>query len=67
MGLREEYLERAEDVVNSAAALLALDLTRGDAREFKAGYSDENAVLAAADIFPEADLELVRAYMRAAS
>ncbi len=66
MGLKEQYLDRAEGVVESAAALLALDLTRGDPATFKAGYSDENALLAAADIFPEADLELVRVYMRAA-
>jgi hypothetical protein len=56
--VRHQYLER-EPVVPTAAGLLMEDLMRGDKATFKAGYSKQNAALAAHEVFPELDLELL--------
>ena len=53
MKLREEYLAAHNGVWAVAAAAFAADLHRGELMTFKAGYSKENALLAAAEIFPE--------------
>ena len=56
MQMRDEYLARANGAIVEAGILLALDLMRGDATTFKAGYTaEENAAYAAADVFAEGD------------
>jgi hypothetical protein len=52
--LRETYLSRTNSHL-AAAVLLALDLMRGDPATLKAGYTAENAALAATDVFPEVE------------
>lgn len=59
--LRNEYLTRALGSFGLAAARLALDLSRGDDATLKDGYTPDNAVLAALEIFPEADEDAIRA------
>lgn len=48
---RAEYLRRADGDEDRAAVLLARDLMRGDPETLRAGYSGENAALAAARLF----------------
>ncbi len=43
-----------------AAASFARDLNRGDPSQFKAGYSVDNAILAAVELFPEAPEQSIR-------
>ena len=50
--LREEYLQRTDGDYAAAAVELAYDLMLGDPGEFKAGYTLENAVIAAEEVFP---------------
>ena len=45
----------------AAATLFARDLMRGDAATFKAGYTAENAALAAADVFGVEGEDVLRA------
>lgn len=52
MSLRDDYLEANGGHSDQAAAALARDLHRGDPADFKAGYSQENALLAAVEMFP---------------
>ena len=51
--LRQVYLTRNNGVLAAAAASLAADLERGEPTSFQAGYTPANAILAAAEIFPE--------------
>lgn len=57
MDLRDTYMRRGDNEPILAAALFAKDLMKGDPRTFKTGYSKENAVLSAVDIFPEVKKE----------
>lgn len=50
-GLREDYLRRADGDAERAALLLARDLMKGDPESLKAGYSEQNAALAAGRMF----------------
>lgn len=50
--LRETYLQRTDCDYPAAAVELAFDLMQGDPATFKAGYTSENAVIAASEIFP---------------
>jgi hypothetical protein len=43
-----------------AAALLAQDLMESDPENYEVGYSFENAIIAAHDIFPEISMEQIR-------
>lgn len=63
MTLRERFLMRAGGCPDQAAALLAAGLMEGDRATFKAGYSRENALLAACEMFPEADPEDVEQHL----
>jgi hypothetical protein len=49
--IRDEYLRKADGNVLAAAVSLARDLMRGDKASFKAGYTAENAAIAAAEVF----------------
>jgi hypothetical protein len=49
--IRMRYLARHGSDRISAARALAEDLMEGDATRFKAGYSAENALLAAVEVF----------------
>ena len=52
--LREELLAAGRgQSVAEVAAEFARGLTRDDPETFKAGYSRDNAILAALDLFPE--------------
>ena len=53
MSLREEYLAKNNGVEAAAAAGFATDLNRDNPSELKVGYTQANAILAAAEIFPE--------------
>lgn len=53
MTLRDELLAENHNDPVEAAAILALRLTRDDPTNFKVGYSVDNAILAALDMFPE--------------
>jgi hypothetical protein len=57
MSLHDEYLELAKGDANFAAVKLAADLMRGDAAAYKQGYTRENAIIAASEIFPEVHRE----------
>lgn len=59
MTIREDYLNKALGSPAIAAALLAKDLAGGDKASFKVGYTAENAVLAARDMFPEVSEEKI--------
>lgn len=64
--IREQYLRDHGGYEDIAAIAFAKDLMRGDPATFKAGYTKENAVIAAQEIFPNAievdfDKELVDA------
>ena len=60
MSLRDELFQETEGVLDEAAAKLAQGLNRGDPATFKAGYSQENATLAAIEIFPESSAYRIR-------
>lgn len=60
MTLKDEYLSKAFGSPAMAAAYLAKDLSRGDPKTFKAGYTIENAVLAAREIFPRVSEVAIR-------
>ena len=51
MDLRDTYIADAEGNVEHAAGALAHDLMRDDPATFKRGYSEDNAVIAAAEFF----------------
>lgn len=65
--LAQPYLARTGGVAELAAALFALDLMKGDPAELKAGYTLENAVIAACEVFPDVDQERVTAAVAANS
>ena len=50
--LRTMYMQRTEGDYSAAAVAFAFDLMQDDPATFKAGYSVENAVIAASEIFP---------------
>lgn len=52
--IRTEYLARMNDDYTAAAVEFAFDLMQGDPDTFKAGYSLENASLAAHEVFRHA-------------
>jgi hypothetical protein len=52
--IREQYLRDHGGYEDIAAIAFAKDLMRGDPATFKAGYTKENAVIAAQEIFPNA-------------
>lgn len=56
--LRDEYLAKNDGDRVLAAADLARALMRGEAESFKSGYSQENAILAARDLFYLTDPEV---------
>ncbi len=60
MTLRDEYLRRSFGSPAMAAARFAKDLTRDDPTTLKVGYSIEDAILAAAELFPEAPERSIR-------
>lgn len=60
MSIRAEYLLENHEDAEEAAAILALRLTRGDPDTFKVGYSIENAILAALEVFPEVTEDRIR-------
>jgi hypothetical protein len=47
-GIAQEYIDKHGD---EAVSKLVHDLMQGDPATFKAGYSRENAIIAAADAF----------------
>lgn len=57
--LKASYLKKTGGNYVRAAALLACDLMQDDPETFKAGYSLENAVIAAQEMFPAADCETI--------
>jgi hypothetical protein len=54
MTIRTKNMKRFLGSPTLAAAALANDLTKGDDSNFKQGYTDDNAILAALNQFPEA-------------
>lgn len=50
--LRSMYMQRTEGDYAAAAAEFATDLMQDDPATFKAGYTIENAVIAASEVFP---------------
>lgn len=52
--LREQYLRDHGGYEDIAAIAFARDLMQGDSANFKAGYTKENAILAAQEMFPNA-------------
>lgn len=52
--LREKYLRECGGYEDIAAIALARDLMEDDPKTFKRGYTRENAILAAQEIFPDA-------------
>ena len=60
MSLRDELLSENYGNEREAASILALRLTRDDPDIFKAGYSQENAILAAVEMFPEVTPDQIR-------
>lgn len=54
MNLREQYLMECGGYEDIAAIAFARDLMRDDPKNFKRGYSRENAILAAQEMFPGA-------------
>ncbi len=59
-GIRDDYLLRFLGSSAMAASSFARDLTRDDAATFKVGYTIENAILAAVELFPEVDEKRIR-------
>lgn len=62
MSLAEQYREKIRGTVAGSdptedlvALCFARDLMKGDPAQFKAGYTAENAALAALEVFPDAD------------
>ncbi len=60
MTLREDLLIECSDHAIKAAAMLAHRLILGHPDTFKAGYSKDNAVLAAVELFPEVTGDQIR-------
>ena len=60
MNLRAQYLALYNDVPINAASGIARDLERGDPATFKAGYSRENSIISAREIFPEVSEKEIR-------
>jgi len=54
MPLREQYLRENGGYEDVAAIAFARDLMKDDPDNFKRGYSRENAILAAQEMFPGA-------------
>lgn len=52
--IREQYLRDYHGYEDMAAIAFARDLMRDDPKNFKKGYTRENAILAAQEVFPEA-------------
>lgn len=59
MSLREHFLTAANGDPTAAAVALARGLMAGDPTVFKVGYSQVNAVLAAAELFPEVSRDAI--------
>lgn len=55
MTIREKYLMDFHGYGDLAAIAFARDLMQGDPENFKAGYTRENAIFAAQELFPEAE------------
>ena len=49
--LKDEYVSASGGQVKVAATIFARDLMRGDPASFKAGYSLDNAIIAATEVF----------------
>ncbi len=58
--LRDHYLAMNADNLIEAASHFAIHLTRDDPENFKVGYSRDNAILAAIEIFPEITSDEIR-------
>ena len=54
MTIREKYLHDYHGYADVAAIAFARDLMEGDPKNFKQGYTRDNAILAAQEMFPEA-------------
>jgi len=54
MTIRDRYLMEHGGYEDVAAIAFARDLMQGDPANFKAGYTKENAIIAAQEMFPEA-------------
>lgn len=52
--IRLDYLARTEGDYSAAAVEFAFDLMQDDPATFKAGYTLENAAIAAHEVFPQA-------------
>jgi hypothetical protein len=50
--IREEYIGNYGET-DVAAIAFARDLMQGDPKNFKRGYTRENAIIAACEVFPE--------------
>jgi hypothetical protein len=59
MSLRQKFLTNAGGDPTVAAVRLARGLMAGDPAEFKAGYSQVDAVFAASELFPEVDADAI--------
>jgi len=60
MNLRDEYLAKNDGNVVKAASVFAFYLARDDTETFKVGYSHDNAILAAIEMFPEVTADQIR-------
>ncbi len=49
--IAEQYIDGHDGNIRDAVVQFVADLERGDPASFKAGYSRENAILAASDAF----------------
>jgi hypothetical protein len=55
--LRRDYIDGADGNIDRAASQFVLDLMRGNPATFQAGYTLPNALIAAREIFPDAEIE----------
>lgn len=55
----EEFMRRGYNLPNRAAADFARALMEPDPAVFKQGYTRENAIIAALEVFPQANRESV--------
>ena len=60
MSLRQELLIENDGDLREAAAIMANRLNRDDPVTLKVGYSRENAILAAIELFPEVTADEIR-------
>jgi hypothetical protein len=58
MSIQTEYLAQHDGNRLAAAIAFAHDLMQGDPATLKAGYSLDNAILAAEEMFPQVDVNL---------